>query len=39
MGYLVNSEDWSEDLKEVASMEKLNTSRHWDVSKSFEDDF
>jgi len=41
MGYLVNAEDWSEDLaKEIASSEKLElTDRHWDVINHLRDEF
>ena len=41
MGYLVNAEDWSEDLaKEIASAEKLElTDRHWDVINHLRDEF
>ena len=41
MGYLVNAEDWSEDLaKEMASSEKLElTDRHWDVINHLRDEF
>ena len=41
MGYLVNSEDWSEDIaKEMAKNEKLElTSRHWDVINHLREEF
>ena len=41
MGYLVNAEDWSEDLaKAIADIEKLQlTDRHWDVINHLRDEF
>ena len=41
MGYLVNAEDWSEDLaKAIAASEKLElTDRHWDVINHLRDEF
>jgi tRNA 2-thiouridine synthesizing protein E len=41
MGYLVNAEDWSEDLaKAIASQEKLDlTDKHWDVINHLRDEF
>ena len=41
MGYLVNAEDWSEDLAtKIAAIEKLElTQRHWDVINHLRDEF
>ena len=41
MGYLVNAEDWSEELAtQMATQEKLELSdRHWDVIKHLRDEF
>ena len=41
MGYLVNAEDWSEELAtQIATQEKLELSeRHWDVIKHLRDEF
>ena len=41
MGYLINAEDWTEELaKEIAANEKLElTERHWDVINHLRDEF
>ena len=41
MGYLINAEDWAEDLaKAMAASEKLElTDRHWDVINHLRDEF
>ena len=41
MGYLVNAEDWSEDLAtKIAALEELElTQRHWDVINHLRDEF
>tara|TARA_B110000014_G_C20086258_1_gene568168 strand:- start:1192 stop:1533 length:342 start_codon:yes stop_codon:yes gene_type:complete len=41
MGYLMNAEDWSEDLAtKIANLEKLElTQRHWDVINHLRDEF
>jgi len=41
MGYLVNAEDWSEDLAtKIAAIEKLElTQKHWDVINHLRDEF
>ena len=41
MGYLVNTEDWSEELASaIAALEALElTSKHWDVINHLRDEF
>ena len=41
MGYLVNTEDWSEDIaKHIAASEKLElTDKHWDVINHLRNEF